>query len=66
MAIVYQCPQCEEPLLLVDDDDPPGPLPIFPTTITDLYRCPIHGLFNRSPRDVFCPGWYSRAVVSGG
>jgi len=36
--------------VLVADDDPPGPLPFFPTTISDLYRCPIHGLWIRSPR----------------
>jgi hypothetical protein len=55
MSIVYSCPQCQEPLLLVDDDDPPGPLPSFPTTISDLYRCPTHGLWRRALRDGFTP-----------
>ena len=45
------CPQCQEPLVLEDEDVPPGPLPIFPTTISELYRCPTHGLWRYSPRD---------------
>ena len=55
MPVVYRCPQCHEPLVFIDDDDPPGPLPMFPTTISDLYRCPTHGLWRRSLRDGLTP-----------
>ena len=55
VAIIYRCPACQDPLVLVEDDDPLGPLPSFPTTISDLYRCPTHGLWRRSLRDGFTP-----------
>ena len=44
------CPHCQERLVLEDQDDSADPLPIVPTTISDLYRCQTHGLWRYSPR----------------